>query len=285
MVSFILAIVSATEIVPFYKFFSGDMRSFWAYLRPRTLTFIRHIYDEPQHSSDQLEDCVKISLTGLKLREDKNKSQNSIVLFHSNGKNVYRDFKEFQLFCESPDEFHLWKDSISSCISKCDFVSTIFIAMFCNLKYNMIKYLTIVYLTEKEPDARKLKLSPFERDILDICKKVDTYMTIVKKTTRDMVPKAITLYIIRELEQFINNITADSNEKYVSISVLSSNLPEAISKHYYEYLLINYKLNHFPFLSFQLEMLGVGERDFTQYETMKKTYEACKEALNVIRMY
>lgn len=61
-----------------------------------------------------------------------------------------------------------------------------------------------------------------KRTVKVIYEKVDSYMRIVRKTTRDMVPKAITLYIIKELQDYINDkILMDfldhSNDEYVSI--------------------------------------------------------------------
>lgn len=61
-----------------------------------------------------------------------------------------------------------------------------------------------------------------KRTVNDIYERVDSYMRIVRKTTRDMVPKAITLYIIKELQDYINDkILMDfldlSNDEYVSI--------------------------------------------------------------------
>lgn len=50
----------------------------------------------------------------------------------------------------------------------------------------------------------KEDVSPPHADVQDIYKKVNSYMNIVKKTIRDMVPKAMTLYIINNLEKFIN---------------------------------------------------------------------------------
>lgn len=41
------------------------------------------------------------------------------------------------------------------------------------------------------------------KDVFDIHDKIDSYMRIVKKTVRDMFPKAVTLYIIGELEKYI----------------------------------------------------------------------------------
>lgn len=64
--------------------------------------------------------------------------------------------------------------------------------------------------------------NPHDEIVRSISEKIDSYMRIVKKTTRDMVPKAITLYVIQELEAFIDRellalIFTDSSDEYVSI--------------------------------------------------------------------
>lgn len=46
---------------------------------------------------------------------------------------------------------------------------------------------------------------PTSRVVNEVYEKIDSYLAIVRKTTRDMVPKAITLYIIKELKDFIEN--------------------------------------------------------------------------------
>lgn len=47
-------------------------------------------------------------------------------------------------------------------------------------------------------------IGPTNADVCGVFEKVASYMKIVEKTTVHMVPKAITLYIIREVEKFIN---------------------------------------------------------------------------------
>lgn len=60
------------------------------------------------------------------------------------------------------------------------------------------------------------RLSPHAEDIEDIFEKIGSYMRIVKKTMCDMVPKAITLFIIRKLQQFIQkDLLSESVSKYL----------------------------------------------------------------------
>lgn len=63
--------------------------------------------------------------------------------------------------------------------------------------------------------------------IKDIYRHIDAYIRIVQKTLHDMVPKAITHYIIHDLFKFINEdlfkpIYQSSKEEYVSISINQS---------------------------------------------------------------
>lgn len=53
----------------------------------------------------------------------------------------------------------------------------------------------------------------------------DSYMKIVTKTIRDMIPKAITLYIVKELDTFIredlvNKILPHSKDGYVRLCAI-----------------------------------------------------------------
>lgn len=64
-----------------------------------------------------------------------------------------------------------------------------------------------------------------KNDVEVIRKKIESYMRIVKKTTRDMIPKAMTLYIIEELRSYIKNdlllkLITISDDDYVSKSLL-----------------------------------------------------------------
>lgn len=66
--------------------------------------------------------------------------------------------------------------------------------------------------------------SAFDGEVGLIYEKIDSYLRIVKKTIRDMVPKAITLYIIKELQDYINNkllivLLSLPNDDYVSILI------------------------------------------------------------------
>ncbi|XP_055296155.1 dynamin-like isoform X2 [Sitodiplosis mosellana] len=103
-----------------------------------------------------------------------------------------------------------------------------------------------------EKEMKNYNIDPsLNRTVGDIYEKIDSYMRIVKKTTRDMVPKAITLYVVKELQDYINDkILMDflglPSDEYAEKFALS---PEEAQKH----------------------------------DKNSKTYEACKSALEIIR--
>lgn len=84
---------------------------------------------------------------------------------------------------------------------------------------------------DKSKDKKKLEEHESEEpdptlnaEVNDIYEKIDSYTRIVRKTARDMIPKAITLYIIKELINYINkdllvSLLAIPCEDYVRIFI------------------------------------------------------------------
>lgn len=73
----------------------------------------------------------------------------------------------------------------------------------------------------KEKEMKKLEDVKCNENVVAIYEYIESYMRIVRKTTTDMVPKAITLYVIKELQDYIdNNLLVDfislPNDAYVS---------------------------------------------------------------------
>ncbi|KAG4066391.1 hypothetical protein HA402_010407, partial [Bradysia odoriphaga] len=140
----------------------------------------------------------------------------NFTISRRDGGNVFHHYKEIEFSSPSVDEMKTWKHYLS---------------------------LAIV----------GIKVEPsLERAIAIIYNGVDSYMSIVKKTTRNMVPKAITLYIIKELDDYINR------RLFLELLALSNDVNNAY-----------------------LFTLSSAEA-----EKMKKkldTYEALKEALKIIR--
>lgn len=76
---------------------------------------------------------------------------------------------------------------------------------------------------QKKEISKKDDVDPRHNRTADIIyEKVDSYMHNVRKTTCDMIPKAITLYVIKEVKNYINDTLIMKfiglpNDEYVSI--------------------------------------------------------------------
>lgn len=69
------------------------------------------------------------------------------------------------------------------------------------------------------------RLDPFENDVDDTYEKITSYIRIVKNTMCDMVPKAITNFIIQNLQEYIKKkllikLPEISNDERVSHSIV-----------------------------------------------------------------
>lgn len=94
-----------------------------------------------------------------------------------------------------------------------------------------------------------------------------------------MVPKAISLYIIRELEKYINTelmmtIMNVPNENYVSISMVFSVMNNNLS------VRMNYKFIYE--LHLQAGMFAADPQNAENHEVAKRMHDTCKKALEEI---
>ena len=128
-----------------------------------------------------------LSLDELMIREIKSgfmSKKHSFALFNIHNKNVYRDFKQLELACETKEEMENWKAS----------------------------FLRAGVYCEKEPIANGDEMQELdyatadphlEREVETIRNLVKSYVKIVSKTFKDMVPKYVTKLIINSMKDFI----------------------------------------------------------------------------------
>lgn len=159
----------------------GGSRPYWFVLTSESLSWYK---DE-----DEREKKFMLPLDGLKLRDIEQgfmSRRHTFGLFCPDGRNVYKDFKQLELSCESVDDVDSWKAS----------------------------FLRAGVYPEKErsPDLEERQMETpqdnldpqLERQVETIRNLVDSYMRIVTKTTRDMAPKGIMMLIINNTKDFIN---------------------------------------------------------------------------------
>uniref|UniRef100_A0A2M4A4P7 Dynamin n=1 Tax=Anopheles triannulatus TaxID=58253 RepID=A0A2M4A4P7_9DIPT len=205
----------------------GGSRPYWFVLTSESISWFK---DE-----DEKEKKFMLPLDGLKLRDIEQgfmSRRHVFALFNPDGRNVYKDYKQLELSCESTDDVDSWKAS----------------------------FLRAGVYPEKEAPANGDEesnevgqsagsLDPqLERQVETIRNLVESYMRIVTKTTRDMVPKAIMMLIINNTKDFINGEL----------------------------------LAHLYATGDQASMMEESADEAQKREEMLRMYHACKEALRII---
>lgn len=108
-----------------------------------------------------------------------------------------------------------------------------------------------------------------ERQVETIRNLVDSYMRIVTKTTRDMVPKAIMMLIINNVKDFING------ELLAHLYATG----DQVTAQHMETLL--WHIDNLIFV-YQAQMMEESPEEAAKREDMLKMYHACKESLRII---
>jgi len=163
----------------------GGSKDLWFVLTTESLAWFK---DE-----DEREKRYMISLDSLKLRDLESglfSKRHSFALFNQEGKNVYKEYKQLELSCESMEEVDSWKASL--------------------LRAGVYpeKSRSTAEEVKKEEESKEDfgSVDPqLERQVETIRNLVDSYMKIINKTTRDMVPKIIMHFIINNVREFIKN--------------------------------------------------------------------------------
>ncbi|XP_055610154.1 dynamin isoform X6 [Uranotaenia lowii] len=210
----------------------GGSRPYWFVLTSESISWFK---DE-----DEKEKKFMLPLDGLKLRDIEQgfmSRRHTFALFNPEGRNVYKDYKQLELSCESTDDVDSWKAS----------------------------FLRAGVYPEKDSSTngeesegtednssevgQTSSLDPqLERQVETIRNLVDSYMKIVTKTTRDMVPKAIMMLIINNAKDFITGEL----------------------------------LAHLYATGDQASMMEESPEEAQKREEMLRMYHACKEALRII---
>lgn len=204
----------------------GGSRPYWFVLTSESISWYK---DE-----DEKEKKYMLPLDGLKLRDIEQSfmsRRHTFALFNPDGRNIYKDYKQLELSCESTDDVDSWK------------------ASFLRAGVYPEKDTPANGEEESNETGPTSSLDPqLERQVETIRSLVDSYMRIVTKTTRDMVPKAIMMLIINNSKDFINGEL----------------------------------LAHLYASGDQASMMEESPEEAQKREEMLRMYHACKEALRII---
>ncbi|XP_068913132.1 dynamin isoform X1 [Tenebrio molitor] len=209
----------------------GGSRDYWFVLTSENISWFK---DEEEREKKYM-----LPLDGLKLRDIEQgfmSRRHMFALFNPDGRNVYKDYKQLELSCETLDEVDSWKAS----------------------------FLRAGVYPEKQTEQQNgeegenyqasgenqsSSMDPqLERQVETIRNLVDSYMRIVTKTTRDLVPKTIMYMIINHTKDFINGEL----------------------------------LAHIYASGDQSQMMEEAPEEAQKREEMLRMYHACKEALRII---
>ncbi|XP_051864488.1 dynamin isoform X4 [Drosophila sulfurigaster albostrigata] len=208
----------------------GGSRPYWFVLTSESISWYK---DE-----DEKEKKFMLPLDGLKLRDIEQGFMSmsrrvTFALFSPDGRNVYKDYKQLELSCETVEDVESWK------------------ASFLRAGVYPEKQETQENGDEEGQESANEESSSdpqLERQVETIRNLVDSYMKIVTKTTRDMVPKAIMMLIINNAKDFINGEL----------------------------------LAHLYASGDQAQMMEESAESATRREEMLRMYRACKDALQII---
>ncbi|XP_046609487.1 dynamin isoform X9 [Neodiprion virginianus] len=208
----------------------GGSRDYWFVLTSESISWFK---DEEEREKKYM-----LPLDGLKLRDLEQSfmsRRHLFALFNPEGRNVYKDYKQLELSCETQDDVDSWKASF--------------------LRAGVYPERATEQANGEGEEGyeggteNQSSMDPqLERQVETIRNLVDSYMKIVTKTTRDLVPKAIMMLIINNAKDFINGEL----------------------------------LAHLYASGDQSSMMEESPEEAQKREEMLRMYHACKEALRII---
>merc|ERR1719230_2242626 len=209
----------------------GGSRDYWFVLTSESLSWFK---DEEERDKKFM-----LPLDSLKLRDMEAgfmSRRHMFSIYNPEGRNVCKDWKQLELSCESADDVDSWK------------------ASFLRAGVYPEKAGGSMNGGENEEGETSKENSlgsvdpQLERQVETIRNLVDSYMKIVTKTCRDLVPKSIMYLMINDVKQFINaELLAQLYATGDTQNMMEESADEAIKR-----------------------------------EEMLRQYHACKEALKII---
>uniref|UniRef100_A0A667YWM6 Interferon-induced GTP-binding protein Mx n=1 Tax=Myripristis murdjan TaxID=586833 RepID=A0A667YWM6_9TELE len=159
----------------------GGAKEYWFVLTAESLSWYK--------DDEEKEKKYMLQVDNLKLRDVEKgfmSSKHIFALFNTEQRNVYKDYRQLELACETQEDVDGWKSNVS-------------------LKLSLLPcgvYLCQFY--ENGSDFTHSMDPQLERQVETIRNLVDSYMAIVNKTVRDLMPKTIMHLMINNTKDFIN---------------------------------------------------------------------------------
>uniref|UniRef100_A0A8C8G983 Dynamin n=1 Tax=Oncorhynchus tshawytscha TaxID=74940 RepID=A0A8C8G983_ONCTS len=162
----------------------GGAKEYWFVLTAESLSWYK--------DDEEKEKKYMLQVDNLRLRDVEKSFMSSkqiFALFNTEQRNVYKDYRQLELACETQDDIDGWKASF--------------------LRAGVYpERVTVPHTHTHKPngsDNFMHSIDPqLERQVETIRNLVDSYMAIVNKTIRDLMPKTIMYLMINNTKEFIN---------------------------------------------------------------------------------
>nr|XP_019957053.1 PREDICTED: dynamin-3-like [Paralichthys olivaceus] len=158
----------------------GGAKEYWFVLTAESLSWFK--------DDEEKEKKYMLPLDNLKVRDVEKSfmsSKHIFCIFNTESRNVYKDNRTLELACDSQDDVDSWKSSL--------------------LRAGVYPEKTITVESETTTTSDNFSMDPqLERKVETIRNLVDSYMAIVNKCIRDLMPKAIMHLMIGNVKDFIN---------------------------------------------------------------------------------
>ncbi|CAH1272259.1 DNM1 [Branchiostoma lanceolatum] len=159
----------------------GGSKEYWFVLTAESLSWFK---DEEEKDKKYM-----LPLDGLRVRDVEQgwmSRRHIFALFNQESRNVYKDYKQLELSAETLDEVDSWKASF--------------------LRAGVYPERNTDTTEESSPQGDLGSMDPqLERQVETIRNLVDSYMGIITKTIRDLVPKTIMHMIVNDTKEFIQS--------------------------------------------------------------------------------
>ncbi|KAK5878901.1 hypothetical protein CesoFtcFv8_024265 [Champsocephalus esox] len=159
----------------------GGAKEYWFVLTAESMSWYK--------DDEEKEKKYMLQVDNLKLREVEKgfmSSKHIFALFNTEQRNVYKDYRQLELACETQEDIDAWKASF--------------------LRAGVYpERIMSEGSDENGSDNIMHSMDPqLERQVETIRNLVDSYMAIVNKTVRDLMPKTIMHLMINNTKEFIN---------------------------------------------------------------------------------
>uniref|UniRef100_A0A671MNN6 dynamin GTPase n=1 Tax=Sinocyclocheilus anshuiensis TaxID=1608454 RepID=A0A671MNN6_9TELE len=150
----------------------GGAKEYWFMLTAESLSWFK--------DDEEKEKKYMLPLDNLKVRDIEKgfmSSKHVFAIFNTEQRNVYKDYRHLELACDTQDEMDSWKASL--------------------LRAGVYPEKTTAESFSMDPQL--------ERQVETIRNLVDSYMSIIYKSIRDLMPKTIVHLVINNVREFIHS--------------------------------------------------------------------------------